>query len=215
MQAGIIQLTHPQRLGYSSTNKKNLVPLAAEAIVMAQTATVLTFRRPGKLPRSTHFRKLEVHACTRLDKLPDTDIVFYGVETDSPLAPLLLWDAAHFLAVGRTITLIENSLRKNYLCRSYFQDSLAIESRAADQVTFRKIAPLPAEKDAGKNAWTFGIPVGPEDATMLNLVVGRILELNLPHKEILLCGRPAENFKYWSQVRIVGEDISAPPLKIS
>ena len=31
----------------------------------------------------------------------------------------------------------------------------------------------------------------------------RILELDVPRKEILLCGRPASNFKYWDQVRIV------------
>jgi hypothetical protein len=57
------------------------------------------------------------------------------------------------------------------------------------------------------------IPTGPEDATLLNVAVKRILELNIQEKEILLCGRPGENFKYWDHVRIVGEDISAPPSK--
>src|SRR5262249_40689380 len=33
--------------------------------------------------------------------------------------------------------------------------------------------------------------------------------------EIILCGRPGANFAYHDQVRIVGEDITAPPLRIS
>jgi hypothetical protein len=75
------------------------------------------------------------------------------------------------------------------------------------------VAPLDAE--AGDlDEWTFAIPAGPEDATLLNVCVARILELDIPRKEILLCGRPAANFKYWDYVRIVGEDITAPPVQI-
>jgi len=56
--------------------------------------------------------------------------------------------------------------------------------------------------------------VGPEDATILNAVVKRILELDIPNKEILLCGKPGSNFAYFDKVRIVGEDITAPPVQI-
>ncbi len=102
-----------------------------------------------------------------------------------------------------------------FLARAYFSGALQSNVVGADGIRwFAKTAQLPAEADAGLDAWTFGIPVGPEDATLLNKAVERILELDVPVKEILLCGRPASNFKYFDKVRIVGEDIPAPPLRI-
>jgi hypothetical protein len=84
----------------------------------------------------------------------------------------------------------------------------------AQCAVFEKVARLPAENDDGLDGWTFAIPVGPEDATLLNVVIKRILEIDVPQKEILLCGRPGKNFAYWDDVRIVGEDIPAPPVRI-
>jgi hypothetical protein len=208
----IIQLKHYKKLSYGGSGKNSLMPLPEEITTMAKTATVVTFRPLVSRQKITVLKNM--HACKRLDILPDTDLVFYSVESDSPLAPLLFWDAVHFMAIGRSITLAGDYVKESYLLRSYFQGSLIVEKQNADALVLRKVAPLPAEKDAGKNAWTFGIPVGPEDATLLNVVVRRILELDLPHKEILLCGRPGENFQYWDQVRIVGEDITAPPVQI-
>lgn len=61
---------------------------------------------------------------------------------------------------------------------------------------------------------TLAIPTGPEDATLLNACVARILELDVPRKEIPRRLDLAEYlFKYWDQVRIVGEGI-APPVQI-
>ncbi len=208
----IIQLKHYKKLSYGGSSKNSLMPLPKEIITMAETATIITFRPLESRQKITVLK--DMHACKRLDMLPDTDLVFYSVESDSPLAPLLFWDAVHFMSVGRRIMLTGDYVKESYLLRSYFQRSLIVEKQDADGLVLRKVAPLPAEKDAGKNAWTFGIPVGPEDATLLNVVVRRILELDLPHKEILLCGRPGENFHYWDQVRIVGEDITAPPVQI-
>ncbi|MEI8208886.1 MAG: hypothetical protein WCG16_06750, partial [Methylococcales bacterium] len=208
----IIQLKHYKKLSYGGSSKNSLMPLPKEIITMAETATIITFRPLESRQKITVLK--DMHACKRLDMLPDTDLVFYSVESDSPLAPLLFWDAVHFMSVGRRITLTGDYVKESYLLRTYFQGSLIIEKQDSNELVLRKIAPLPAEKDVGKNAWTFGIPVGPEDATLLNVVVRRILELDLPQKEILLCGRPGENFQYWNQVRIVGEDITAPPVQI-
>jgi hypothetical protein len=208
----IIRLKHYKKLSYGGSGKNSLIPLPAAIVAMAKTSTVVTFRPLETSQRSTVLKNM--HAGKRLDKLPDTDLVFYSVESDSPLAPLLLWDAVHFMSVGRSITLAGDYVKECYLLRTYFQGSLTVEKHDAHAVVFRKVAPLPAEKDASKNAWTFCIPVGPEDATLLNVVVKRILEIDLPQKEILLCGRPGENFQYWDQVRIVGEDITAPPVRI-
>lgn len=208
----IIQLKHYKKLSYGGSGKNCLMPLPAIILAMSQTSTVVTFR-PLETKQQVTVLK-DMHAGKRLDNLPNTDLVFYSVESDSPLAPLLFWDAVHFMAIGCTITVAGDYVKENYLLRAYFRSSLVVERVTADMIVLRKIAPLPAEKDADKNAWTFGIPVGPEDATLLNVVVKRILELNLPEKEILLCGRPGHNFQYWDQVRIVGEDITAPPVQI-
>jgi hypothetical protein len=115
--------------------------------------------------------------------------------------------------VGGSIRFIDDPVDTFQLERKYFIDAFRCIERKADSAHFVKEAALPAE--AGSlDEWTFGIPVGPEDATLLNVCVKRILELDVPKKEILLCGRPADNFRYWDHVRVVGEDITAPPVQI-
>lgn len=208
----IIQLKHSPKLAYAGTGKKDVLSLPADVAALSTNATVVTFRPPMSGQKVELRKKLD--ASLRLNDLPDTDLVFYSVESDSPLAPLLLWDAVHNMQVGRTITMAGDLVKQCYLLRSYFNDALVRVSSTADSVILRKVAPLPAEKDKGRNAWSFCIPVGPEDATLLNVVVRRILELNVPEKEILLCGRPGANFLYLDKVRIVGEDITAPPVQI-
>lgn len=208
----IIRLQHDRRLGYPGAGRQNLPPLPEAVVAQGANATVLTFRPLPRRCPATVRRKL--HAGQRLHGLPDTDLLCYSLESDSPLAPLLLWDAAHGMAVGRSITLAGDQVRQCYLLRAYYRGALVVERQDAHAVVLRKVAQLPAEKDQGRNAWSFCIPVGPEDATLLNVTVRRILELDLPHKEILLCGRPADNFLHWDQVRIVGEDITAPPVRI-
>lgn len=208
----IIQLRHFKKLGYAATTKRSLPTLPLDIGTTAKTAAVITFR-PMASGRPDQVRK-DMHACVRLTDLPDTDLVFYGIQTDSPLAPLLIWDAAHQLAVGRAVTFLGDFAESTYLEREYFRGSFVVERKDAQGAVLRKIAMLPVEKEAGLDRWTFGIPVGPDDATLLNVTVKRILELDVPEKEIVLCGRPGANFKYWDKVRIVGEDITAPPVKI-
>ncbi|MFH7439462.1 hypothetical protein RA269_28935, partial [Pseudomonas syringae pv. tagetis] len=70
------------------------------------------------------------------------------------------------------------------------------------------------ESNDDLDSWTFGITVGPGDATVINAAVKRILEIDILHKELLLCGTPGSNFAYFDKVGIVGEDITAPPVQI-
>lgn len=208
----IIQLRHFKKLGYAATTKRSLPTLPLDIAAAAKNAALITFR-PMESGRPDQVRK-DMHACMRLTNLPDMDLVFYGVQSDSPLAPLLIWDAAHQLTVGRAISFQGDFVGSTYLEREYFRESFVVEKKDVNGTVLRKTALLPAEKDAGLDRWSFGIPVGPDDATLLNATVKRILELDVPTKEILLCGRPGANFKYWDKVRIVGEDIAAPPVKI-
>jgi hypothetical protein len=206
----LIQLKHYKKLGYPATSKKTM-PLFPDNIDTI-SQNVVTFRPLDKRKPDILIKKMT--AVERFLDYSSSDILFYGVQTDSPLAPLILWDAAHALPVGKTITIIEDVASSNYLDKEYFIGSFSVE-RVENRAVYTKIAPLVAEKDSGLDDWTFGIPVGPEDATLLNKVVERILEIDAPRKEIILCGRPGENFKYFDQVRIVGEDIKAPPVHIT
>lgn len=204
-------LEHHPRIGYAS--KKNLRALPANLLASHPCDCLVSFRRLRGAEPSTLVKKL--HAAVRpMGIYSGNSICFYGVQSDSPLAPLLLWDAAHFMKIGQQITIVEDSSVGFYLERDYFSTGLKTVLRTETKAVFEKVAKLPAEGDDDLDSWTFGIPVGPEDATILNAVVKRILELDIPNKEVVLCGRPGANFAYADQVRIVGEDITAPPVQI-
>lgn len=204
-------LKHHRSLGYLKT--RELVDLPADLDLPASTSNLITFRASTKLKAAEVIKNL--HAAMRPTSMFGAgSYAFYGVQSDSPLAPLLLWDAAHFLLVGQRLTVIEDSPMASYLDREYFRSGLVAVERTPTKIVYEKVAKLPAEGDDDLDSWTFGIPVGPEDATVLNAVVKRILEIDIPNKEIILCGTPGQNFAYFDQVRIVGEDITAPPVQI-
>jgi hypothetical protein len=206
-----IQLQHDPKLGYLAPQQLRALP--ADLSLPPDCQQLFSFRRYDDCLPDITVKKL--HAAKRpLDIYGSGSYCFYGVQSDSPLSPLLLWDAAHFLEPGQSLTLIEDAPIESYLDREYFKGVFTCTERSKTRITYRKTAKLPAETDDDLDSWTFGLPVGPEDATVLNAVVQRILELDIPNKEILLCGTPGANFRYLDQVRIVGEDITAPPVQI-
>ena len=205
----VTKLLYDRRLGYPGAG---MLPPADPAVLAAYPdAWSVTFRKLPEGVKTEVMRK--VSAITRLRTPAHAETVcFVGVEEDSPLAPLLIWDTVHSAKVGTRFVFADMMVGERYLDRAYFADAMIREDRDGHAV-YRKTAPLRAEAGA-LDSWTFGIPVGPEDATLLNACVARILELEIPNKEILLCGRPGDNFRYWDHVRIVGEDITAPPVQI-
>jgi len=204
-------LQHLPRLGYVCASELRTLP--AELILPHECSNLISFRQhPSRKPDAV-VKKL--HAAKRPTSMYGPgSYCFYGVQNDSPLAPLLLWDAAHFLEVGEKITVIEETPTECYLDRDYFLGSLSVVARSPLSITYEKVSTLGGQTDNDLDSWTFGIPVGPEDATVLNAVVKRILEIDIPNKEILLCGTPGSNFAYFADVRIIGEDIPAPPVQI-
>jgi hypothetical protein len=209
----IYRLIHTKQLGYTAVTKKTAPALPDAVFAMAAAGAVVVTFRPLDGRRPKRLIK-KVNATDRFSWIKAKELVLYGLENDSPLAPLILWDVAHAAAIGSRIIVMANAIEQSYLQRAYFAEGLKVVESAPQKLVFEKIAMLGAERDAGLDAWTFGIPVGPEDATLLNATVKRILEIDVPQKEILLCGRPGANFLYLDQVRIVGEDITAPPVKI-
>jgi hypothetical protein len=204
-----VHLFHDSRLGVSS-GQSGPVPL--EWSPPQPDATVLSFRPFHGRPHGDFIPAIT--ATTRLLRDFGPHVCTYALEADSALAPLLLWDIAHALPEGGTVTVAADA-QPAYLARAYYRDGLTAEASGPNWTTFRKTAPLPAERDRGLTRWTFGIPTGPGDATGLNAVVKRILELGVPEFEILLCGRPGKNFRYFDRVTVVGEDIVGTPVPIA
>lgn len=204
-------LQHHPGLEYISTGKLRELP--ENLPLPHECSSFVSFRKHPSRKPDLIIKKL--HAAQRPREIyGNGSYCFYAVQSDSPLAPLLLWDAAHFLSIGEKITVIEDTSVDFYLDREYFTGSLKAIARSPKSVTYEKTSKLAAEVDDDLDSWTFGIPVGPEDATILNAVVKRIMEIDIPNKEIILCGTPGSNFAYFDKVSIVGEDISAPPVQI-
>lgn len=171
--------------------------------------TIYTFARASGNTR-------KVCALDRLKHQSDGDVVlsYFSV---SPLFALLTWDIAHAMPSGSILYLHHSDNVIGLLESSYYQDVFKeTYSHSSDEYrAFIKTGELPAEAERGLDSWSFCIPVGDGDPKFLNACVARILEIEMPEFEIILCGKPASGFLYWSQVRIVGENITAPPLHIT
>jgi hypothetical protein len=206
-------LKHHKSLGFGYLSTRVLSEMPVNLQLAHDCSNLVSFRGNRKVKPGEVIKNL--HAAVRpISMFGEGSYCFFGIQSDSPLAPLLLWDAAHFLRVGQRLTVIEDGPIPCYLDREYFRACLTPVGRSATMITYEKVAKLPAESDNDLDSWTFGIPVGPGDATVLNAVVKRVLEIDIPNKEIILCGTPGKNFSYLSQVRLVGEDITTPPLQI-
>lgn len=168
---------------------------------------LLSFRQGSK-----EFENVSINACSRVNWIGQRDVVLCHIEQDSPLAPLIIWDVAHSLEIGRLLTFVSHSAG-SYLDRDYFSDSF--KKISDTPLVYKKMSKLRAEVGSDLDSWTFGIPVGGGDATLLNVVVRRILDLNIRNVEIILCGLPGDGFAFLPEVRIVGQDIPFPPLRIS
>lgn len=205
-----IQLVHNKKLGLPP--EKRLLEIPEQILKEASCDYFISFRNYPSC-----FSAAKIHSVDASKRFINTykgNIICYYLETDSPIAPLIFWDLAHTLNIGDSLIVYDLN-QGFYLERDYYRDSFKIDSKGKHCKVFTKINLLAAEKNTGLDDWTFGIPTGPGDATLLNAVVKRILEFPCKEKEIILCGRPGSNFHFWDQVRIVGEDIPAPPVQIA
>lgn len=206
----LVQLVHDKSLNV--IKQKHLLKISDEDMLSLKHDVVVTFRKSENIKPNKVIKG--INACSRFIHLFNQDVVLYHLEDDSSISPIIFWDIVHTLPRGANITVMEDDITDAYYLRPYYQKSLKIVEQKDGKIIFRKEAALPAELDGGLENWTFGIPVGPGDATGLNAVVKRILELDVAQKEIILCGMPGRNFAYWDKVRIVGTDIPAPPVQI-
>lgn len=210
----LIQLEHRKDLGMPATHKLHEIKM--EYIQRAKNDGCDVFLSFRNYPVNMKVDRIKnVSACTRLREISSAgDIAVFGIEDDTFLSLPIIWNIAHQLHVGQSIHFYGDLTNCTDLDRDYYKNSFQKIVHNEDHCQYIKNVPLVAEEGQGLEDWTFGIPVGPGDATILNVVVKRILELPCRNKEIILCGRPGGNFRYWDSVKIVGEDIPAPPVRI-
>ncbi|WP_150137426.1 hypothetical protein [Candidatus Enterovibrio altilux] len=147
---------------------------------------------------------------------PITDnIAIYNIKNSSPLYPIIYWYILHNCEVGYNVYIKEDSLYQTPVNLEYFCTSFKKIDEVDGWVYYKKISKLLVENSRGLDEWTFGIPVGPNDASMLNILISRILKLGILKFEIILCGQPGVEFKYKDKVRIVGKDILNPLVHIT
>ncbi len=208
----LIQLRHRRILALPAARDLPRIPAHLLNDADRGGRLVLSFRMPehGKPQKILS----NVSAVTQLNDLAAQHILCWGLQSDCPYAGVLIWDIAHHLPIGGSLAFGGELNDRHVVLRDYYASAFSITKKADGVTVFTKTTPLSAEL-SGIDDWTFGIPASPDDATLLNACVRRILALDVPRKEIILCGRPGANFLYWDQVRIVGEDIPAPPLRIT
>lgn len=178
------------------------------------STTVISFR--NLIIPNVNKKEYEVNGTSRFNFEDVNDVFLYNIQSDSPLYAHVFWDIAHQVKLLGMIYFAETYDTECFLEKAYFKGSFQeVESAAKNIRAFQKVSPLTIEADRGLDEWTFGIPVGPDDPLFLNKCVERIFELDIPKKEIILCGRPHKDFKFFDQVKIVGEDIPSPPVHIT
>lgn len=171
-------------------------------------ATVLTFARVDGMPSRV------LDAGRRLPPIPAGDIALTHFD-HSPLYALLLWDITLAMPTGSRLYLYRSDNVANLLARSWYREAFRqAPLPGSGWIVCTKLAPLPAEAERGLDAWSFCLPTGGDDE-MLNTCVGRILELNVPDAEIILCGKPGPGFRFPDRVRVVGNDIPDSPVHIT
>jgi len=212
-----IKLKHNKKLGL---RKKELNFEQIENIdeyIGKKGYTLITFREV----KENCYREKElfnIDATRRISNIVNTsNYILYKIDEDSEMAPLIYWDLLHQLPIKTEIVCYSSSFKlyPSYIERDYFKNAFTLKNKTTLFKVYEKTSSLLVEKNKGLDDWSFCIPTGPGDATALNAIVKRILELNIPKKEILLCGKPGSNFKYINKVRIVGKDIPGPPIWIT
>ena len=206
----IIRYRHDKKLNARTLNRSYSATLAGTDD--ADDLTIVSFSSCDDCPTDEEY---VVNGCSRF-LLPDVQhIALINVQNDSALYAHLLWDISHQIPVGGRLYIKEQIPCESLLERSYYAQAFCEITPVAGFRVYSKQQPLAAEQDRGLDQWSFCIPVGPEDPVFLNACVERILQLKLPQYEIILCGTPHPGFRYFDQVRIVGQEITAPPVHIT
>lgn len=119
-----------------------------------------------------------------------SNVVCVSLQASSSFCDIVLWDLAHVLQVGRTLTVFEPvSFDDCILQRRYFADCFEVSERSEDGwhvKTFAKVKPTLSETEAGVDRWTFGLPVSEASPKLVDKLSKDIAALGIARWEILL-----------------------------
>ncbi|KYP93671.1 hypothetical protein WB67_12875 [bacteria symbiont BFo2 of Frankliniella occidentalis] len=166
--------------------------------------TLITF---AKINSSNKIKSIIINGTKRLANITEENIFLHNIQCDSPFFAQILWDITHRLKLDRYIYIEEDLKVESFLQKEYYRNSFElIEVIDSKIYKYKKIAPLLIEKDQGMNYWSFCLPVGSDDPIFLNRCVERILDLDIPDKEIILCGKPHADFEYFQYVEVIDDE---------
>ncbi|MDQ1214268.1 hypothetical protein [Pantoea anthophila] len=206
----IIELRSEKKLCYKITKVEEEVDTT-----FASSSAKVTLFTASELTSYTDKEVKYVNATSRFFFEGDGDVILYNIKSTSPFFAHIFWDVAHTLTVGSKLYVYEDVMEQCIYDKDYYRQALQLIKDDKNVKVYQKTEELLCESAKGLDSWTFGIPVGPEDPTFLNYTVGRLLELGIEDMEIILCGQPHKDFKYFDNVKIVGLDIPAPPVHIT
>lgn len=180
---------------------------------LAEDTVVITF---SKVTLNYPTEKIIVNGTTRIEEDNLNSVLLHNIQCESPFYAQILWDIAHQLSVEGYLYIEEPIENESLLDRKYYQDSFVFIGKIGDKIAkYQKIMPLLIEKSKGIDQWSFCIPVGGDDPTFLNRCVERIIELDIPEKEIILCGVPHSDFKYADHVQIISDESDGDQVHIT
>lgn len=210
MSRKLIYLKHNKRLNL----QKNDTYFDVDSVFENLELVVYSFSKI----KNTHQNKIDtkdIDGTSRFVDKHDSNIAIINSQSFSPFSANIVWDLAHQLDIGNRMYLYEIGGPNTILDNEYYNNAFKLIEEKDNYRVYEKVNSLMIEKNRGLSSWTFGIPVGPEEPTVLNYCVARILALNIDNFEIILCGMPHKDFKYFDKVKIVGTDIPAPPVHIT
>ncbi|KDA94727.1 hypothetical protein [Pantoea agglomerans] len=206
----IIELRSEKELGYKLTKVEEELDIS-----FADSSAKVTLLTANEITSHTNKEVKYVNATSRFFFEDDGDVILYNVKSASPFYAQIFWDVAHSIAIGSKLYVYEDVMDDCIFEKDYYTHAFQLINDSKQLKIYQKNEELLCESVKGLDSWTFGIPVGPEEPTFLNYTVGRLLELGIADMEIILCGQPHKDFKYFDNVRIVGLDIPAPPVHIT
>lgn len=166
------------------------------------STTLITFARVDSAKKKISI----INGTKRLGDIKGINFFLHNIQCDSPFYSQILWDIAHQLDENCFLYIEEDLEVESFLQKEYYQDSFKLIEVIDDKIhKYKKIAPLLIEKNKGIDSWSFCIPVGSNDPIFLNRCVERILDMDIPHKEIILCGNPHADFKYFQYVEVIDD----------
>ena len=166
--------------------------------------TIITF---SKVLAKDSVEKVVVNGVKRILLEKTKNVFLHNIQCESPFYAQIFWDITHRLEVGGILYLEEALVIEDFTAKKYYKDSFILEQVINKKIyRYKKITPLIIEKDRGLEAWSFCLPVGGDDPTFLNQCVERILTIEIPFKEILLCGKIHPDFKYKNKVKIIDDE---------